>query len=190
MAGRGNSKSIDWARIKLRYEAGESATSISESLGGRPTRQGIMKHVHRENWSQDQENGITVAEKLPIVQRAQALSGPTKCTAERVGFMLEMIGRGANQTIAARAAGIVPETLKRWVREDPQLGERIRQARAGKLCEWFSRIDDAATHDWKAADRLLQTSNEVDGYGPKEGAGINVVINIDRDPPTIKTVND
>lgn len=177
------SHDIDWQLIRLKFEAGDSAYKISQDLGGRPTKQGISKRAKAEQWSKGVKNGITVASKLPIVQRALSLTGPTKCTAERVGFVLELIARGSTPKLAATAAGISDKTLTRWSQEDPQLAEQIRQARAGKLAEWIGYIDRAAVTDWKAADRLLQTSQEAEGFQPhqRESGGITVVLNIDRD---------
>ncbi len=175
---------IDWQMIRLRYESGEAATAIAKSLGGRPTRQGIMKRVKSENWVKGSGNAITVASELPIVQRAIASKAPTKATAECVGFVLDLVSRGASETLAARAAGIHPETLKRWKTEDQQLAEQLRQARAGKLAEWISRIDAAASRDWKAADRLLQVSPDAEDFNQQQSGGITVVLNIDRDAPT------
>ena len=118
---------------------------------------------------------------MPIVQQAQALTGPTKCTAERVAFILDLISRGSTERLASSAAGIDVKTLKRWTKADPQLGEQIRQARAGKLAEWVSHIDSAASRDWKAARELLATSSDATDWQPQATAGITIVLNIDRD---------
>jgi hypothetical protein len=172
---------VDWDMIRMRFEAGETPYKISQSLDGRPSKQGIVKRAKREDW-QRRENGLTVANKLPIVQRAMQLTGPTKCTAERVGFILELVCSGASIKLAATAAGINPATLKRWQHEDPQLAEQLRQARAGKLAEYISHIDRAAQRDWKAAKDLLQAAPEAEDFSPQAHGGITVVLNIDRDP--------
>jgi hypothetical protein len=119
------------------------------------------------------------------------LSGPTKCSAERVGIILDHIARGAPKNLAAAAAGISAETLRNWEKQDGQLSEQMRIARAGKVAEWIGHIDDHAQRDWKAADRLLQASDEVEGFkaGNSHG-GITVVIAIDRDPTPDNIVSE
>jgi hypothetical protein len=172
---------IDWDVIRVRFEGGQTPYAISKALGGAPSKQGIAKRAEREGWQVRPNAPLAVAEQLPIVKRAQSLAGPGKATAERVAFILELVGKGASLKLAASAAGITPKTLKRWQDEDPQLVEQLRQARAGKLAEWVSHIDSAAARDWKAADRLLQAAPEAEDYSQQQAGGITVVLNIDRD---------
>jgi hypothetical protein len=172
---------IDWDLVRLKYEAGQTPYAISRDLGGRPSKQGIVKRASKEGWTVTDSSTLAVAAELPIVKRAQALTGPTKCTAERVAFILELVGRGASVKLAATAAGINPKTLKKWSEDDPQLGEQLRQARAGKLAEWIGHIDTAAQRDWKAADRLLQAAPEAEDFSQHQQGGITIVLNIDRD---------
>ena len=175
---------IDWQVVRMRYEAGQSAYKISQDLGGRPTKQGISKRANKEGWVKGNGSAITVASQLPIVKQAIALAGttgaPSKCTPERVGFILDLVSRGASEKLAASAAGVCQDTLTNWKRKDRQLEEQLRQARAGKLAEWISRIDDASQRDWKAADRLLQASPEAEEYNHQQTGGITIVLNIDR----------
>lgn len=175
---------IDWDLIRVRYEGGQTAYRISTDLGGRPSKQGIMKRAAREGWTVRDNGTLSIAEQLPIVQRARDLTGPTKCSAERIAFVLELVSSGASVKLAATAAGISPKTLKRWMDEDQQLSEQLRQARAGKLAEWISHIDKAAVRDWKAADRLLQASPEAEDFSQHQTGGITIVLNIDRDGDT------
>jgi len=146
----------------MKFEAGQTPYAISRDLGGRPTKQGVAKRAAREGWQVQANSTVSVAAELPIVKRAQMLTGPTKCTAERV-------------------AGINPKTLKQWTDQDPQLAEQLRQARAGKLAEWIGHIDGAASRDWKAADRLLQAAPEAEDFSQHQQGGITIVLNIDRD---------
>jgi hypothetical protein len=180
---------IDWQLIRVRFEGGQTPYAISRDLGGRPSKQGIAKRAKKEGWQVAVNGSMAIAERLPIVKQAQALTGPGKATAERVAFILELVGRGASIKLAASAAGINPKTLKRWQSEDPQLAEQIRQARAGKLAEWIAHIDSAAARDWKAADRLLQASPEAEDFSQQQHGGITVVLNIDRDNPDGVTID-
>lgn len=173
----------------MRFEGGQTPYAISRDLGGRPSKQGIAKRAQRENWQVLINGPLSVASELPIVKRAQALAGPGKATAERVAFVLELVGKGASIKLAASAAGISPKTLKRWQEQDPQLAEQLRQARAGKLSEWISHIDSAAARDWKAADRLLQAAPEAEDFSQQAHGGITVVLNIDRDARDSVTID-
>lgn len=165
----------------MKFEAGQTPYAISRDLGGRPTKQGVAKRAAREGWQAQANSTVSVAAELPIVKRAQMLTGPTKCTAERVAFILELVGRGSSIKLAATAAGINPKTLKQWTDQDPQFAEQLRQARAGKLAEWIGHIDGAASRDWKAADRLLQAAPEAEDFSQHQQGGITIVLNIDRD---------
>ncbi len=182
---------IDWDQVRLRFEAGQTPYAISQDLGGRPSKQGIAKRAHKEGWTR-RENALSIAEQLPIVERARALTGPTKCTAERIAFVLELVGKGSPIKLAASAAGISDKTLKRWMADDPQLEEQVRQARAGKLSEWISHIDRHSERDWKAADRLLQVSPDAGDFNQVNTGGITIVLNIDRESerPESHTVID
>jgi len=171
---------IDWSLVRMKYEAGDSAYKIAQDLGGRPTKQGISRRAKAEAWARH-NNPLVIARELPIVKRAQLLTGPSKCTAERVAFILELVGKGSNVKLACSAAGIGEKTLKRWCNDDQQLSEQLRQARAGKLAEYVSHIDAAASRDWKAADRLLQVAPEAEDYSQQQVGGITIVLNIDRD---------
>jgi hypothetical protein len=183
------SLSIDWQQVRRRYEDGATAYAISRDLGGRPTKQGIAKRAKAEGWQKGVGSALTVAAELPIVKRALSLTGPVKCTAERIAFILELVASGSTEKLAASAAGINPATLKRWKSDDPQLSEQLRQARAGKVAEWIGHIDRAASRDWKAADRLLQASDEAEAFSPQMGSGgITVVLNIDRDSKSTQGV--
>lgn len=176
---------IDWDLIRIRYESGQTPYAISRDLGGTPTKQGITKRAAKHGWTRMDNGVLAVAEALPIVQRARSLTGPTKCTAERVAFVLDLVSNGASIKLAANAAGIDPKTLKRWCADDPQLEEQLRQARAGKLAEWVSHIDRAARTDWKAAKSLLESSPDADGFNTASHGGITIVLNIDREAGVI-----
>ena len=173
---------IDWSLVRMKFEAGQSAYAISQDLGGRPTKQGIAKRAAREGWQQGNGSELTVAQGLPIVERARDLSGPTKCSAERIAIILAAVSQGAPEGLAASAAGISADTLRKWKRQDPQLGEQLRIARAAKISEWIGHIDRAAHRDWKAADRLISAAPEMTDWSQAGShGGVTVVLNIDRD---------
>jgi len=172
---------IDWLLVRMRYEAGQTAYRIATDLGDRPSKQGIARRAKAEGWKAGNGNSLTIAAELPIVQRAQAMTGPTKASAERIAFVLDLIGRGSSESLASSAAGISPKTLARWKQEDPQLAEQCRQARAGKLAQWVDCIDQAATRDWKAAKELLTAAPDATDFSQQQAGGITIVLNIDRE---------
>lgn len=175
------SRDFDWPYIRLCYEKGEGASSISRRLG-RPTKQAIAQRAKREGWDHPQVSRETPA-LLPAIARALSVSS-TKLSDEVIETVIGMIGTGAPKHLAVQAAGISPNTWARWEKQDQRLADLVQRARAGKLSEWIGRIDHASTTDWKAADRLLQTAPETkEQFGSTGGAGakLEVVINISRD---------
>ena len=52
----------------MKYEAGQSAYRIAADLGGRPSKQGISLRANKEGWKKGNNNALSVAAQLPIVQ--------------------------------------------------------------------------------------------------------------------------
>ena len=172
----------DWPYIRLRYESGETAYTISKRMGGKPSKQAIMKRAAKEGWEQGQASPELPA-RLPIVAAALNVES-RKLTDEVLQIILGMVANGSPEGIAAQAAGIHPTTLIDWKKQDPRLKDAIHRARAGKLSEWIARIDSASQKDWKAAQALLQAAPETrDQFGKTDGKGskLEIVININRE---------
>ena len=161
----------------MRFEAGETAYSISKSMGGRPSKPGIAKRAVKEGWKvPDQGNN-----QLPIVAAALNIDS-RKLTDQLLQTILGLIGIGATEQLACQAAGISQNTFITWKGQDPRLKDAVHRARAGKLCQWIGRIDKAGETDWKADQALLQASKETrDQFGKGNiDSKVQVTINIDR----------
>ena len=179
---------IDWTRLRMRWEAGETSYSLSKDLGGTPSKQGIDRRAKTEGWQRG-ANAINLAEQLPLVQRAKGMAGFTKRTPEVVGTILQSVAQGATLKLAAQSAGVSPDTLRKWQAEDPAFKEQLRICRAGKLVEWLANIDAMARTDWRASKALLDSvsKDEADELGlardepqKSDDKGVTIVLNIDR----------
>ena len=181
-------KKIDWDAIHLRYKQVETAYSISKSLGGVPSKVGIMKRAKREGWRRIEEETMRTAENLPIVRRASG-SALGKRAPENIALILESIEIGATEKVAAGIAGISPKTLTRWKQEDPRLAMEIHARRSQNVAEKLRCINDASRKDWKAAAWSL----ERDPYSREEFSNRNkekdmprIILNIHRDEVVIE----
>ena len=176
----------DWDGIRVRFARGETAHSISKSLGGSPTRQGIRKKAKRENWLEGNSTIPDYVRNLPLLQSKSKV--PRKRSPEAVNAILGFIERGATEEQAARATGISPRTLYNWKLECPEFAALIEVARARKEVEWVDNIDKAGKKDWKASDRLLQVSpgtKEMWGRQSKQESP-QIILNIHRDEVTVE----
>ncbi len=176
----------DWDAIRVRYARGETAYAISKSMGGKPTRQGIMKRAKRESWMQ---GNSTIPESIKNLSLLQVHNKhPRKRTPENVNAILGFMQNGASDEIAAKAAGISPKTLYTWKSDDPEFAAMIEVARAQKVVEWIGKIDSAK--DWKAQLKLLQVAPETNEQfaDRRKDEGPTIILNIHRDEVVIDQV--
>ena len=176
----------DWDAIRVRYAKGETPHSISKSMDGKPTRQGIRKRAEREDW-------LRIDPEIPECVRNLELlrvdtEHPRKRTPETVNAILGFIQRGATEEMAARAADISPRTHRKWKSDDPEFARLIEVARARKLIEWVEKIDQAK--DWKAQHKLLQVAPETREQfaDRRKDEGPTIILNIHRDEVVIEQV--
>lgn len=181
-------RDINWDVIHLRFKQGETPYAISKSLGGIPSKVGIMKRAKREGWERIDEETMRTAENLPIVRRASG-SALGKRAPENIALILESIEIGATEKVAAGIAGISPKTLTRWKQEDPRLAMEIHARRSQNVAEMLRHINEAAQRDWKAAAWSL----ERDPYSREEFSNRNkekempiIILNIHRDEVVIE----
>ena len=176
----------DWDAIRVRYARGETAYAISKSMGGKPTRQGIMKRAKRESWMQGNSTIPESIKNLPLLQVHN--KHPRKRTPENVNAILGFMQNGASDEIAAKAAGISPKTLYNWKLDCPEFATMIEVARAQKVVEWIGKIDSAK--DWKAQLKLLQVSPEAREQfaDRRKDEGPTIILNIHRDEVVIEQV--
>ena len=138
---------IPWKQIQVRYEAGESPGSISKSLGGKPTRQGIYKRAKAESWERVE------------VEQPEVLPVPSEYWDElndRQRIVIQAFMQGAT-TIeeAAKRADVSESTVHRW-KQDKRFGNLCTAARLSTRDKLVSRIDIAGSTDWKANAWLLE----------------------------------
>lgn len=165
-----------WNQIRLRWSRGESAYSISNSLGGHPTRQAIAKRARERGWSREVDGLVSDKHlrKHPI-----ALGKDSPETRERI---LELLRNGATLKLAAGAMGISPDTLLRWRKEDPLFAAQCHAARHQMLADCSHTLYASAQRDWKAAKHVLAVAPETRGEFSESRTHepIEVIIHIDR----------
>ncbi len=165
---------IPWDKIQLRWIQGESASSISKSFGGTPTRQGISKRARNECWNQ-----------LPTVSKKHRELSPMQLgrdTPRNREIILKRLAEGVPYHLAAGAIGVSRNTLLNWRNADPRLEAQCSAARNEALADCAATVFHAKEKDWKAGKYLLETAPETrDEFGPnRRDNKLEVVINIDR----------
>lgn len=166
---------MPWDQIQVRWIQGESASAISKSLGGNPTRQGISKRAKRENWSQ-----------LPTVSKKHHELSPMQLgedTPANRKKLLELLNEGVSYNLAAGVIGVARNTLLNWRKKDPVFAAQCRSARNRALADCAASVFNAREKDWKAGKYLLESARESrEDYSTQQDRGpIEVIINIDRD---------
>lgn len=75
------------------------------------------------------------------------VGAPTKRTPERLHTIKEALGLGLDYGTAARLAGIHPDTLRVWRKDDPEFSAQLEQARSQPLMTAAQVIQKAITND-------------------------------------------
>ena len=201
-----NTKPVPWNDIKRRVEAGEPCNAIAKDLtarGMKISKQAILKRRDREGWkvspSAEKVGRLATAwqrSELPETATGNQLAtGPSRSatqianwgrrTPENAAIILASIEEYGNAGLAAQAAGIAPNTLKRWRDDDPDFGEQIDAANAKFCAKHMTNVTKASDRgDWKAAEKLLKvnplTKDEwSDGPG-SGGRGLNINFTFNR----------
>lgn len=103
---------------------------------------------------------------------------PQKYTEDRVALIVQAIEAGATFALAAAYGGISEDTLSRWRKKYADFAERLARAESKGAVVNLSRIQQAATGDWRAAAWILE-HRFPEHYGrSKDGAGANVNITL------------
>lgn len=166
----------DWHYIRVLYESGATAYQIAKRPD-MPSKQGIEKHAKKHDWVKP-----TTENRLPIVAEALSVNS-SKLTDDLLRVFLGLIAEGSTIEIASAACGISAQTWRAWCKQDPQLKDLVRRARAGKVATWMHSVDRASQTDWKAGQWLLQTAPETrETFAKQAGENkLEVTINIERD---------
>lgn len=162
-------RQFDWPAIRAAAERGLTPTEIANTLPDSPSRQAIEKRMKREGWEV-----ATLPNQAPDTQ----LTGTDATRA----VVLQKVRSGVPLGIAARAAGIHPNTLKNWRDDDVTFGEAVQAARAAFLARKIAQVDEAGERDWKAASYLIERAPETrDEFGAtKSDNSLTIVLQIDR----------
>ena len=172
---------IDWETIQERFEKGETAYQISNSLGGRPTRQGIRARAKREDWFEVTQSAKEAARNLQVARVPSKDLG--KRNERNAAHILSAIERGVSPTVAAGTAGLSKNELQNWVRRDIPFGREIRSRCAQVAAQRIGKVEDS--NDWRAWKFLLENdpySREEYGSRHTGDSGPTIVLNIQRDP--------
>src|SRR3990167_7888025 len=100
--------SFDWQAIRAMYEAGESPAHI-EQRPDMPSRQAIHQRAKKEGWQ--------VVGKIDDLNGSMALIefeglSQTQC------LLIQPVGNGATQKMAASIAGVNESTVSEWKKDD------------------------------------------------------------------------
>lgn len=102
----------------------------------------------------------------------------SKYTTETIEKVLHAIRMGATYEIAARSAGISPDTLTNWQKQYSDFSDKMREAEGVSARVWLEKIENAADVDWKAAAWKLERRFPKE-YGKQ--ADTAVTINLSQD---------
>ncbi len=91
----------------------------------------------------------------------------TKKSPERMQAVIDNIRDGQPITRAARLAGLNPETVHRWRKEDEEFGEAVEDALEFQIAVLTAKVDRASDTDWKAAAWRLERLRP-DEFGAKK----------------------
>lgn len=176
---------VNWIAIKASWESGTTSYQLAKDYP--ITRQAIDKRAKAEGWSRDagfQQPGgwLGVACQTNIIDEPRVGATP-----ELLAGVLEAVSQGGTQEIAARAAGISPDTLRRWCERDKSLANAIDAAKSQRALKRMQNIDKAGDRgDWKASAYLLERDDLTKAsFGGHSSGGVTIVLNIPREPVDI-----
>lgn len=169
----------DWRTIEYRYRRGETAYAISKSLGGKPTKQGIVNRAKKHGWAKFDPD------ELPAITPPKSLNSLGADTPQNRALILQKLSEGATLKLAAACAGISDESLRLMRKRDPIFLAECQAARAEHLTRKVAQVDKAGEKDWKAAAWFIDRSPEGRQAYPSgdRGSTLQLNIQINRDEP-------
>lgn len=78
--------------------------------------------------------------------------------------ILDALREGASYRLAAAAAGLDDQFIARWMADDPEFAEQVRQHKATASLAMIRKVRTA--DDWKAAAWYLERTERAD-FGPE-----------------------
>ena len=162
---------VDWAIVRQRFEAGESANSIGLDIG--VTRQAIFKRAKKGAW---REQGAL----KPIESHqtgARGLASPT-----RMNGVIEAVERGLTLAQAAAIIGVHRNTVRHWREGNEYFADAVEAAEARRIETQLNNMLTAARTDWRASHQLLRAFDKrfSDARGDGHAPTVTVHIGSDR----------
>ena len=179
---------FDWPAIRIRWCAGESGYSISKSLGGKPTSQGIGKRAKKEGWAKAETglvnlNGNSVSYETYLEQCKDIVPVGDKDCPETRAVILQCIHEGLSLKVAAEYVGIDADTLLRWRKRDTTFAAQIREVQINWQRRQVGKLDNSPDPKWAAYQLERHPATREDYVQRSHAPGDNqfqVVVNIDR----------
>ena len=123
----------------------------------------------RSDWEGLAQSESTLIHKDEPTARARDLR--TKKSPERMQAVLDNIRDGQPITRAARLAGLNPDTVHRWRKEDEEFDEAVEDALEFQIAVLTAKVDRASDTDWKAAAWRLERLRP-DEFGSKKEVSV------------------
>ena len=102
---------------------------------------------------------------------ARARDLRVKKSPERMQAVIDNIRDGQPITRAARLAGLNPDTVHRWRKEDEEFDEAVEDALEFQIAVLTAKVDRASDTDWKAAAWRLERLRP-DEFGSKKEVSV------------------
>lgn len=193
-------KLADWAAIEKAIKSGLGYAAVAEAHG--ITRQAVWKKAMAEGWISEEmtdeptpKGAWLIAIRQTDICKAQEKRDEgqgTAVTTYGVPFdsslaasICRAIARGDSEKVAIDRSGFDRPTWEAWKRTDPTFAAVVRRARAECAAGLRQDIRGHAKRDWRAAQYLLEKTEDTAEYVTNAengiGGGIQVTINVSRD---------
>lgn len=123
----------------------------------------------KSDWEGLAQRESTLIHKEEPTARARDLR--TKKSPERMQAVIDNIRDGQPITRAARLAGLNPDTVHRWRKEDEEFDEAVEDALEFQIAVLTAKVDRASDTDWKAAAWRLERLRP-DEFGSKKEVSV------------------
>lgn len=162
---------VDWAIVRQRFEAGESANSIGLDVG--ITRQAIFKRAKKGVWRK--QGALKPIESHQT--GARGLASPT-----RMNGVIEAVERGLTLAQAAAVIGVHRNTVRHWREGNEDFADAVEAAEARRIETQLNNMLTAAKTDWRASHQLLRAFDKrfSDARGDGHAPAVTVHIGSDR----------
>lgn len=202
----GQPADVNWADLRQRYERGESMRAIAKAAG--VTHQAVSYRAKTEQWRvaddvQEERRAdirATWLERVKSTELGAAANPRTLADLDpsvpaalygrvfhpaAAAEILARIADGDGEKVAIALAGVDGATWSAWLKVDRGFESLVMSSRAQAARKLRGKIMNAADYDWKAAQYLLEKTEETAGFVKEPSqqgvGGIVVNLNISRD---------